>query len=174
MAWQTSMQLRCSSRTTFSRDDPSTTRRISNRLFAASPLRRNSPSVSTRHTPLTPPPSPFSSTKLHACWMNEATCREHWLRKGGIVHSVPSVVECVVLREVDECAECAVLDECAALAALAECAVLDECAALAALAECAVLDTLSELTPSNEKGTASRRSPRRMERRFVESSFAEA
>lgn len=91
--------------------------------------------------------------------MNEATCREHWLRKGGIVHSVPSVVECVVLREVDECAECA---------------VLDECAALAALAECAVLDTLSELTPSNEKGTASRRSPRRMERRFVESSFAEA
>lgn len=159
MAWQTSMQLRCSSRTTFSRDDPSTTRRISNRLFAASPLRRNSPSVSTRHTPLTPPPSPFSSTKLHACWMNEATCREHWLRKGGIVHSVPSVVECVVLREVDECAECA---------------VLDECAALAALAECAVLDTLSELIPSNEKGTASRRSPRRMERRFVESSFAEA
>ena len=156
MAWQTSMQLRCSSRTTFSRDDPSTTRRISNRLFAASPLRRNSPSVSTRHTPLTPPPSPFSSTKLHACWMNEATCREHWLRKGGIVHSVPSVVECVVLREVDECAECAVLDECAVLA------------------ECAVLDTLSELTPSNEKGTASRRSPRRMERRFVESSFAEA
>lgn len=67
-----------------------------------------------------------------------------------------------MLREVDECAECAVLDECA------------ECAALAALAECAVLDTLSELTPSNEKGTASRRSPRRMERRFVESSFAEA
>ena len=53
-------------------------------------------------------------------------------------------------------------------------AVVAVLAVLAVVAVLAVLDTLSVLTPSSEKGTASRRSPRRMERRFVESSFVQA